>query len=525
MDSFTPIQDHLPPKSKAAAYVRMSTNSQRYSIDNQLHGLMRYAALHSMEIVEVYADSGKSGLSIKNRAGLTRLIDDVQSREVAFSTLLILDVSRWGRFQDTDESAHYEFLCRSNGVQVIYCAEPFENDLGALATLVKGMKRAMAAEYSRDLAAKCIVAHKRLAAMGFHQGGPPGYGLRRLMINADGEPITLMETQERKAIHTARTVLVRGPKAEVAAIQRIFRMFVDEQMGYSKITHRLNAEGGRPTVDRLWYETEIRLILMNERYVGRYVWNRVSNPLRAGKIQNPPEQWIRADGAVEPITDETTFARAQARIATYPKPHTKAGLLSKLRTYADKHGRLSARLMDTEKALPCSQIVKNHFGSLREAYALIGYEPPKTYGHLGDRGRALACRTTVVEQLTERLLASGCRVKFLRRTNVLRINDISILVRVASQKWHTQVGDRWCFLLKPPVTCELVLFIRMDGSSADALDYFLFPVGDIPGKKYWSRRTNPPPIDRYRLRDFQPIYDLAAQRPVGILSMESGLQH
>jgi hypothetical protein len=32
--------------------------------------------------------------------------------------------SRWGRFQDADESAHYEFLCKSAGIPVHYCAEP-----------------------------------------------------------------------------------------------------------------------------------------------------------------------------------------------------------------------------------------------------------------------------------------------------------------------------------------------------------------------------------------------------------------
>lgn len=40
----------------------------------------------------------------------------------------VYDVSRGGRFQDTDESAHYEFLCRRAEIAVPYCAEQFEND-------------------------------------------------------------------------------------------------------------------------------------------------------------------------------------------------------------------------------------------------------------------------------------------------------------------------------------------------------------------------------------------------------------
>jgi hypothetical protein len=55
-------------------------------------------------------------------------------------------VSRWGRFQDIDEAAHYEFLCRQAGVKVIYCGEQFENDGSIFSNLVKSLKRTMAAE-------------------------------------------------------------------------------------------------------------------------------------------------------------------------------------------------------------------------------------------------------------------------------------------------------------------------------------------------------------------------------------------
>ena len=49
----------------------------------------------------------------------------METRLRAFPILAILVyyVSRWGSFQDTDESAHYEFACKSAGVPVHYCAE------------------------------------------------------------------------------------------------------------------------------------------------------------------------------------------------------------------------------------------------------------------------------------------------------------------------------------------------------------------------------------------------------------------
>jgi hypothetical protein len=80
------------------------------------------------EIVRTYQDGGKSGLSLKGRESLRQLIADVCGGTANFNTILVYDVSRWGRFQDADESAHYEFPCRSAGIKVEYCAEMFDND-------------------------------------------------------------------------------------------------------------------------------------------------------------------------------------------------------------------------------------------------------------------------------------------------------------------------------------------------------------------------------------------------------------
>ena len=57
-----------------------------------------------------------------------------------------IDVSRWGRFQDADESAYYEYVCKRAGIHVEYCAEQFENDGSPTATIIKSVKRAMACD-------------------------------------------------------------------------------------------------------------------------------------------------------------------------------------------------------------------------------------------------------------------------------------------------------------------------------------------------------------------------------------------
>lgn len=83
-----------------------------------------------------------SGLSIDGRDALKKLITDVQNGSADFTTILVYDVSRWGRFQDADESAYYEYICKRAGINVQYCAEQFENDGSPVSTIMKGVKRA-----------------------------------------------------------------------------------------------------------------------------------------------------------------------------------------------------------------------------------------------------------------------------------------------------------------------------------------------------------------------------------------------
>ena len=129
-----------------AEYVRMSTDHQRYSTANQSAAIHEYASGHGMVIVRTYMDEGKSGLDIGGRDALRRLLEDVQRGPVDFKAILVYDVSRWGRFQNADESAHYEYLCTKAGIRIVYCAEPFDNDGSSLSTIVKNVKRAMAGE-------------------------------------------------------------------------------------------------------------------------------------------------------------------------------------------------------------------------------------------------------------------------------------------------------------------------------------------------------------------------------------------
>ena len=239
-------------QNRAAAYVRMSTEHQQYSTSNQMDVILEYAKRRGLEIVKIYSDEGKSGLNIEGREGLSQMLDDVQSGRANFSCILVYDVSRWGRFQDADESAHYEYTCRNAGVAVHFCTEQFENDGTPVSTIIKSVKRAMAGEYSRELSAKVFQGACRLIQEGFKQGGTAGFGLRRMLIDQSRQRKMMLKMGEHKSIQTDRVILVRGPDEEVETVRWIYRAFIDEGKNESEIADLLNAKGIVTDFGRAW---------------------------------------------------------------------------------------------------------------------------------------------------------------------------------------------------------------------------------------------------------------------------------
>lgn len=184
---------------KAAQYVRMSTDVQQHSIDTQVAAMAAYARAHQIEIVQTYLDAGRSGLTLAGRPQLQKLLSDVQAADRGFNLVLVYDVSRWGRFQEVDEAAKYEQLCRDAGVPVIYCAEPFEGTSGITTAVMKAVRRAMAAEHSRDLSEKVKAAMDLASSQGHWTGGPPPFGYQRWAVSPDGKE-RLLGRRERKGL-------------------------------------------------------------------------------------------------------------------------------------------------------------------------------------------------------------------------------------------------------------------------------------------------------------------------------------
>ena len=356
----------------AAQYLRMSTDHQRLSLESQATAIRRYAAAHGFRIVQSYEDAGRSGLTLKHRPGLARLLEDVVSGMCVYKTILVYDVSRWGRFQDTDEAAHYEFICRNSGTPVHYCAETFENDGTPPNAIMKTLKRVMAGEYSRELSVRLRRAKQILAEAGYWNGGPAPYGLRRRLISFDGHLGKLLSIGDIKSSAAGRVILVPGPAKEVARVRQIYKLVTVDRRTAKSIASDFNRTGSK-CFGRRWTYGEILNILRNPKYAGYSTWGRTTGLLGFKRAKAPKERWTLKGGAIEALVDPETFEAAQRVLADRTNNKSDEQLLDDLRDLLRREGKLSQDLINFSKGIAGGSAYMRRFGSLKHAYTLIGY--------------------------------------------------------------------------------------------------------------------------------------------------------
>jgi DNA invertase Pin-like site-specific DNA recombinase len=454
----------------------MSTDLQRYSIENQKDAIAEYALLHGIQIVRTYADEGRSGLTVKGRDALKLLLSDVQSGAVEFNTLLVYDVSRWGRFQDADESAHYEFICKSAGIAVIYCAELFDNNGSMLSTLLKVIKRAMAGEYSRELSQKVARAHKYHAQLGFHQGGPANFGLSRLLVDANNRPKLELQNGEAKSLQGDRVILVAGPDPEKQVVKEIFRLYVEEKMPHRAIARHLNKLGLQTRRGNSWSNYNVSKILRNEKYIGTFTYGMTTWPMLGGRIEIPRDKWTRVEGAIEPLVDRETFASAQ-RLSKDGWTFSNNELLDYLTMAWCVNGYLSAPRINPSRFTPTAVTYRERFGSLFAAYKLIGYKAVHVYRYSRCGPGIRMLHRNLICKLTEDDGKVGRSITYSEDDQVLILNE-SVSVAVVILPYlprNNTVKPGWKLYLDRLEPCDVVLLARMNKANTKLLDYHVVP--------------------------------------------------
>lgn len=495
---------------RAVEYVRMSTEHQQYSTENQSAKIREYAATRGIEIIKTYADAGKSGLNIGGRLSLQQLIKDVESGSADFQIILVYDISRWGRFQDADESAYYEYICKRAGIRVAYCAEQFENDGSTSSNIMKSLKRTMAGEYSRELSAKVFAGQCHLVELGFRQGGPAGYGLRRTLIDQHGSVKSELSRGEHKSLQTDRVILMPGPEDEVRNVERIYRWFVDEGILESEIAARLNGEKVLTDLGRGWTRGTVHEVLTNEKYIGNNVFNRISFKLKKKRVANPQEMWIRKEGAFEGIVSLDLFYKAQGLILARTRRFTNEELIERLRKLYQNRGFLSGLIINETEGMPSPSVYAHRFGSLIRAYQMVGYTPDRDYHYLETNRLLRRLHPEIVARTEGQIAELGGSVVRDSLTDLLRVNDeFTVSLVLARCQCQDSGRNRWKVRFDTGLGPDITVAVRLDPSNQAPFDYYLLPRFDFGQTRISLADQNPVEFESYRFDTLDYFYGMA----------------
>lgn len=497
-------------KVKVAQYLRMSTDHQQYSIFNQSEFIKDYAEKHNMEIAYTYDDAGKSGINLSGRPALKQLLFDVMESKISIKAILFYDVSRFGRFQEIDEAGYYSHLFKIHGVELIFCAEPIPTKEFPLeSSVILNIKRTSAAYHSKNLSEKVFIGQVNLVKRGFHQGGMAGYGLRRMLIDQNGNAKQILDFGTRKSLQTDRVILIPGPKKEIIIVNEIYNMFINDGVPEFIIAEYLNDKGIKAENGMKWTKGKIHEILTNEKYIGNNVYNRTSSKLKSKLITNPKEEWVRCDKAFKGIISRRKFQLAQDIILAKSLYLTNDQLLEHLKRKLSLNGRLSGFIIDEDELGPSSTVYKSRFGGLLRAYSLIGYTPDHDYSYIKINEKLKEKFKFIINEFLEEIEKINNSVDKETHHPLIYINNnISLSLVLSKCKVMASGKLRWKVRLEKDQQPDITIVIRMNSSNSDVVDYYILPKLDINFSNMIMKEKNSTVLDFYRYDCLKPFFQL-----------------
>jgi hypothetical protein len=131
-----------------------------------------------------------------------------------------------------------------------------------------------------------------------------------------------------------------------------------------------------------------------------------------GKIKsNPQSEWIRKTNAFSAIIDPATFEAAQNRRKKERWRFTDEELLEMLRRFLAKHGYITEQAIKKFRGLPHPSRYMYRFGSMVNAYNLIGYDWTSRNAHWKETIRRRRLRTRLLEELSEITSETGSGIR------------------------------------------------------------------------------------------------------------------
>ena len=238
------IQSFQPVETIGVIYARFSSHNQREeSIEQQIAECRAYAAANNIKIVEVFADSAKTGRSDR-RPQFQRL--QREAKKGKFAVIIAYKSNRIAR--NMLNAMMFENEMDKLGIKVLYAKEEFGNNAAGRFALRTMMN---VNQFFSENMGEDIKRNQADNALNCRANGPASFGYK---TGDDGRFVI-----DEPAAEIVREIFTRVACGEP---------FVD-------IANDLNARGIKTRKGNPWGKSSFVKILKNERYIGVYIFNDV----------------------------------------------------------------------------------------------------------------------------------------------------------------------------------------------------------------------------------------------------------
>ena len=274
-------------RKRVAAYCRVSTDkdAQLESLENQMEAFrFRAAQRGDWDLVNVYADEGLSGTSMKGRVKFLEMIDDCEAGKIDY--IITKSISRFAR--NTVDTLTMVRKLQGWGVQVLFEKEGIDT-ADSLSEMVLTIMASFAQEESRSISENVKWGIRKRFEAG-DEVKVPLYGF----YHADDE-----------------LFLIQPEEAEV--VREVFERYVHGEAPQS-ILNNMIERGVKPPAGDCWKRLQLDRMIKNEKYAGDVVLQKtyIENHLTHRQIRNHGDlPRFRVENAHAAIVGRHIFDQAQ----------------------------------------------------------------------------------------------------------------------------------------------------------------------------------------------------------------------
>jgi len=167
--------------------------------------------------------------------------------------------------------------------------------------------------------------------------------------------------------------------------------------------------------------------------------------------------------------------------------------------------------------MPSSATYRHRFGSLVQAYELIGYQPERDYRYIETNRVLRLMHPGIVSETMTAIEHVGGTVTVDPTTDLLIVNQEVSLSLVIVRSAETPAGGlRWKLRLDTGLKPDITVAVRMARGNERVRDYYILPWIDVGSReRLRMAEDNGIYLDAYRTDDLAPLYHMVRRFRLG----------